>query len=194
MSLERAAAADLPDGAAGSLLERWREPHRDYHGEGHLRAGLRALAELGGTRLERIAFWCHDAVHTNTTPDDELASAEVARELLGAALEPAELEEVRRLILVTIDHAPEPGDAPGARVSDADLVGLASDWPAYLDNIRGIRVELPMLDESQWRARRRAMVERLLDREPLFRTAHGRARWEARARRNLRWELALAAQ
>ncbi|WP_197511770.1 hypothetical protein [Tessaracoccus coleopterorum] len=39
-----------------------------------------------GGPLERIAFWFHDAVHTSTSPADELASAELARELLGGTL------------------------------------------------------------------------------------------------------------
>lgn len=180
---------ELPAGIINVLLERWREPHRDYHGEPHLRAGLDALEQLGGTRLERIAFWCHDAVHTNTTPDDELASVSVARELLAQTLPESELEEVCRLILVTIDHAPEPGDASGARIADADLVGLGYDWPEYAANIAGIRAELPRLTDEQWRERRLATATMLLRHEPLFHTEFGHSHWEPRARENLRREL-----
>lgn len=185
---------ELPAATVDALLKRWREPHRDYHGETHLRSGLRALEELGGTRLERIAFWCHDAVHTNTTPDDELASVEVARELLSELLPASELEEVCRLILVTIDHTPERGDASGARIADADLVGLGYDWAGYRANIAGIRVELPRLTDEEWRERRLATVTMLQRHEPLFHTEYGRSRWEPRTRENLARELAELSQ
>ncbi|MDJ1371912.1 HD domain-containing protein [Gulosibacter molinativorax] len=183
-------ATGLPQAAIEALLTRWREPHRNYHGETHLTSGLEALERLGGTRLERIAFWCHDAVHTNTSPDDELASVEVTREVLGELLPASELEEVCRLILVTIHHTPEPGDASGARIADADLVGLGYDWEGYRANIAGIRVEPPQLTEREWRERRIASASALLRHDPLFHTDLGHREWEPQARENLARELA----
>lgn len=181
----------LPDDVATALLARWREPHRRYHGESHLRHGLDALGVLGATALERVAFWCHDAVHTNTTPDDELASAAVARELLAPHLAPEELAEVERLVLVTVHHQPEPGDDAGARISDADLAGLASDWDGYLRNVEGIRAELPALTDAAWREGRGAFLDGFLANERLFHTELGRMQWEPAARANLRRELQL---
>lgn len=186
----QAQSLGLPRPVLESLLHRWREPHRDYHGVPHLLSGLTALEQLGGTRLERIAFWCHDAVHSNTTPDDELASVAVARELLEGLLTASELEEICRLILVTIHHAPEIGDASGARIADADLVGLASDWAGYCANIEGIRVELPGLTDVLWREHRLRMVTMLLRHEPLFHTEFGQQHWQVQARENLARELA----
>jgi predicted metal-dependent HD superfamily phosphohydrolase len=171
------------------LLEMWQEPHRDYHGMSHLESGLAALDTLGGTQLEKIAFWCHDAVHTNTSPDDEHASVDIAEQLLWGNLTDSELDEVTRLILITINHRPDAQDAAGARVSDADLVGLALDWDAYEENIEGIRVELPELSGRAWRARRRKQVEGLVARPQLFFTDYGREHWEDRARVNLLREL-----
>jgi predicted metal-dependent HD superfamily phosphohydrolase len=181
--------AGLPDSVQQRLLEMWQEPHRDYHGVSHLAAGLAALDELGGTQLEKIAFWCHDAVHTNTSPADEHASVDVAEQLLWGNLTDTELDEVTRLILVTIAHQPAPDDLAGARVSDADLVGLAADWDTYEANIEGIRVELPELTGREWRARRRAPLEGLAARPRLFFTEYGAAHWEDPARVNLLREL-----
>lgn len=181
--------AGLPDSVQQRLLEMWQEPHRDYHGVTHLESGLAALDTLGGTQLEKIAFWCHDAVHTNTSPDDEHASVDIAEQLLWGNLTDSELDEVTRLILITINHRPDAQDAAGARVSDADLVGLALDWDAYEENIEGIRVELPELSGRAWRARRRKQVEGLVGRPQLFFTDYGRERWEDRARVNLLREL-----
>lgn len=181
--------AGLPDTVQHRLLEMWQEPHRDYHGMSHLESGLAALDLLDGSQLEKIAFWCHDAVHTNTSPDDEHASVDVAEQLLWGNLTDTELDEVTRLILITIEHRPDAGDAAGARVSDADLVGLALDWDAYEANIEGIRVELPELSGREWRARRRRQVEVLVGRPQLFFTDYGREHWEDRARVNLLREL-----
>ena len=180
---------DLPDMVRRRLLERWHEPHRRYHGVGHLRFGLDALTQLGAQRLERIAYWCHDAVHTNTSPSDEHASVDIAEELLWGRISDAELEEVTRLILVTIHHSPRSGDAAGARISDADLAGLAADWPDYLENAAGIRAELPQLSEASWRERRSVQLQSLVSRERIFHTEYGFARWEDRARVNMLREL-----
>ncbi|WP_282826432.1 HD domain-containing protein [Gulosibacter sediminis] len=181
--------AGLPDSVQQRLLEMWQEPHRDYHGVTHLESGLAALDTLGGTQLEKIAFWCHDAVHTNTSPDDKHASVDIAEQLLWGNLTDGELDEVTRLILITINHWPDAHDAAGARVSDADLVGLALDWDAYEEKIEGIRVELPELSGRAWRARRRKQVDDLVGRPQLFFTDYGRDHWEDRARVNLLREL-----
>ena len=107
--------AGLPDSVQQRLLEMWQEPHRDYHGMGHPESGLAALETLGGRQLEKIAFWCHDAVHTNTSPADEHASVDIAEQLLWGNLTDGELDEVTRLILITIDHKPDAHDESGAR-------------------------------------------------------------------------------
>lgn len=148
------------------------------------------LAELGASRLELIAFWCHDAVHTNTSPDDEMASARVARRLLTGVLTPGELDEVVRLILLTATHDPAPGDDAGARLSDADMRALARDWKTYRSASRAIRDELPQLSDEEFRAGRVRFLAGLLDQEYIFHTGHGRTHWEAPARENLRRELA----
>lgn len=180
----------LPEEVAAELLARWREPHRRYHGVSHLTDGLEALDLLGAGDLERLAYWCHDAVHTNTSPQDELASAEEARALLAPHLPPTEVDEVCRLVLITISHAPMDGDQRAARVADADLHGLGLTWERYLANVQAIRAELPGLTPEEWWARRRAFAERMLARPRIFATELGRERWERSARANLERELA----
>lgn len=182
--------AGLPEHVQDELLRRWREPHRRYHGHNHLVYGLMTLAELGANRLELIAFWCHDAVHTNTSPDDEIASARVARRLLADVLDPRELDEVVRLILLTATHDPAPGDDAGARLSDADMSALARDWKTYRCAARAIRDELPQLSDEEFRVGRIRFLAGLLAQEHIFHTGHGRTHWEASARENLRRELA----
>ncbi|GAA4891275.1 hypothetical protein GCM10025789_05100 [Tessaracoccus lubricantis] len=180
----------LPAGVAAELLARWQEPHRRYHGVTHLDDGLAVLEQLGGGDLEKIAYWCHDAVHTNSSPTDELASAEVARALLAPHLTPGEVDEVCRLVLVTVSHLPAPEDERGARVADADLHGLGLPWDAYVANLAAIRAELPGLSDAGWRERRQAFAARMLQRPHIFATEVGRQRWEVTARDNLEREVA----
>ena len=178
----------LPDHVVAELLARWAEPHRRYHGHSHLQDGLAALDLLQAGRLERVAFWFHDAVHHNSSPHDELASAALARELLRD-LPAAEVDEVCRLILVTVDHAPHPEDEAGGRMADADLHGLGLSWARYCANVAAIRAELPELGPAGWVERRRQFLARMLTRGSVFHTPTGLALWERQARGNLRGEL-----
>lgn len=180
----------LQDDVASELLRRWAEPHRHYHGTSHLVHGLAALEVLGGARLERIAFWFHDAVHSNSTPQDEEASATLVANLLADRESPADILEIQRLVMLTAGHHTAAGDAAGQRVCDADLSALGADEATYRQNVDGIRAELPHLDDAQWVVGRRAFLTRFLERDHFFATDVARQRWEAAARRNLRTELA----
>lgn len=189
LDLGRSWAELLPgqDALGAELLARWSEPHRRYHDTSHLAGALEALAQVGGVaRPERLAIWFHDAVHTGRPGADERASAALAGErLLHAGLPRHEVAEVSRLVLVTVHHSPAPHDAPGARVSDADLAVLGSAPDAYAASVAALRAEAPAVPEAVWHDARLARLAELLAAEPLFHTTTGRHRWLARARANL---------
>ena len=169
------------------LLRRWSEPHRYYHGTEHLHEALIALATLGSeAATEPLAIWYHDAVHTGLPGTDEQRSAELAAaDLSAAGLAEPMVAEVVRLVLVTIDHSPDPADLPGSRVSDSDLAILAADPPRYRRSVAALRAESPGLTDAAWQIARIARLESLLDAPRLFHTPFGRARWEHPARENL---------
>ena len=73
---------------------------------------------------------------------------------------------------------------------DADLAVLGSDPAAYQAYVTGVRREYGHVDESAWRVGRGAVLRGLVERAPLYATAAGRRRWEARARANVAAELA----
>lgn len=174
-----------PAGLGRRLLDCWMQPYRAYHGIGHLTAALDALAVLGGERLESVAVWFHDAVWTlPSDPDharDERRSADLAREWLAGALPGQDVDEVARLVMVTISHSPAPGDDAGARVSDADLVLLAADWDHYLRSVAGLRVESRLAGPA-WAAARRPQIDELLGRRRIYSLVGS---WEDAARTNL---------
>lgn len=169
------------------LMARWSEPHRHYHDVGHLSDALAALDFLGpASRSEEIALWFHDAVHTSSPGHDEQLSAMLAaQELAAVGIEAAEVSEVVRLVLVTIDHSPAAGDGAGARVSDADLAILGTGPDRYRASVQALRREAAGMDEATWRTARRAALAAFAATRPLFHTPRGHSTWEGPARANL---------
>lgn len=179
------------------LVERHQAPGRHHHVFAHASAVVDAVLALHGTgdawAPTVLAAWFHDAVYDPTAPAgaNEGASAVLARralESMGATL--TATGEVCRLICLTTDHDPRPGDRTGALITDADLSVLAStdvDYDAYA---AAVRAEYAHLDDAAWCTGRRAALRSFLDRPAIFRTIAGRERWEARARINISSELA----
>jgi len=185
------------DGAGADLRDRWAEPHRHHHTPAHLAAVLatvdEAAAHADDPDAVRLAAWFHDAVYDPhaTGAENEAASAGLAVAVLSLLGVPAErIQRVRRLVLLTAGHAPEPGDRDGELLCDADLAvlaGPAADYDAYA---AAIRREYAYVDDAAFRAGRAAVLRHLLDLPALYRVPALAARWEAPARANLRRELA----
>ena len=173
------------------LLEKWTEPHRRYHDLRHLHECLDALDGLGGGRPERLAAWFHDVVYDGVPVQDEKRSAELSRaRLTGLGCAPELIHEVERLVLLTIEHDPSPGDAAGEILSDADLAILGATPQRYRESVADIRWEYARFDEEQWRVGRAQVLRSFLARPRIYRTELGHARWEESARANIGRELA----
>lgn len=179
------------------LVARHRGPGRHHHVLAHTSSvvdvvlGLHSAGDDWACTV--LAAWFHDAVHDPTAPPgaNEGASAVLAGwalRSLGATL--SATGEVCRLVCLTADHDPAPGDRNGALLSDADLAVLAAQEADYGAYVAGVRAEYAHLDDATWRTGRRAVLLGFLDRPAIFRTAAGRERWEARARSNISAELA----
>jgi predicted metal-dependent HD superfamily phosphohydrolase len=177
------------------LLDRWGEEHRRYHGRTHLLAVLEALDLLcdpaDPPRTVRLAAWFHDAVYRGAAGQDEEDSARLAEERLAhAGLPAAEIEEVARLVRLTSDHRPEPGDDDGALLCDADLSVLGGEPEPYARYVAAVREDYAHIGDADFAAGRAAVVRRLLDLDPLFHSERAQELWLDAARRNLRGELA----
>ncbi len=181
-------------GVGAALLGRWAEQHRGYHDLAHLDEVLARVgtleAEAGDADTVRLAAWFHDAVYDPTAQDNEDRSADLATTTLsGLDLAPGRVAEVARLVRLTATHGVGPGDGDGAVLCDADLAVLASDGLRYTSYVEGVRREYAHLDDATFAAGRAKVLTRLLDRPALFRTVHGHATWEQRARANVAAEL-----
>lgn len=174
-----------------ALARAWAEPHRAYHDTRHLvdcLAQLDAAPKNGAAdrALVEAALWFHDAVYDPRADDNEARSAEWARRSLTEAGVPARrAAEVGRLVLLT-RHDPPPADPAGILLCDVDLSILGRDAETFDEFERGIRREYAWVPEPEYRAERSRILAALLRRDPLFRTAYFRSRFEPAARANLR--------
>lgn len=174
------------------LLARWAEPHRRYHTLDHLRAVLDAITPLAALADDpaavRLAAWFHDAVYDGRPGLDEERSAQLAQAALPrCGVGPARVAETARLVRLTAAHSPEPGDANGSVLCDADLAVLAAPgYPAYT---RAIREEYAHVPDDLFRAGRGAVLRALLAQPRLYRTPRAHDLWEAAARANMTAEL-----
>lgn len=177
------------------LLDRWSEDHRRYHGCTHLLAVLEALDLLTDPadppRTVLLAAWFHDAVYRGVAGQDEEESARLAEErLAGAGVPASEVEEVARLVRLTSDHRPEPGDDDGALLCDADLSVLGGEPEPYARYVTAVREDYAHIGDADFAAGRAAVVRHLLELDPLFHSDRARELWLVAARRNLQGELA----
>jgi predicted metal-dependent HD superfamily phosphohydrolase len=178
-----------------ALVSAWSEPHRHYHGLAHLAAVLGLVGELAGGAADpaavALAAWYHDAVYDPERDDNEQVSAERARAGLRGLVPDERVDEVARLVLLTAGHSPEPGDANGAVLCDADLAVLAGPPDAYAAYASAVREEYGHLSDEEFTAGRIAVLEHLLALPLLYRLPAVADVWTPRARANLTAELTL---
>jgi len=187
--------ADPGAAAVGrELLAAWSEPHRRYHGVSHLRDILAHVEELAGFADEadavRLAAWYHDSVYAGLPDDEERSARRAEDDLSGLGLQPQLIDEVARLVRMTITHDPAPGDHNGEVLSDADLASLAVPRERYVLNTAAIRAEYAHIPDQVFRKGRLQVLVGLLEGQGVFRTEQARQQWEGAAQGNLRAELA----
>ncbi len=175
------------------LLMCWTEPHRRYHDIEHLRGVLDAVDALEHLAADpdavRLAAWYHDAVYAGQSDDEENSARKAEQELHALGVDGRLVAEVARLVRMTVEHNPAPGDRNAEVLSDADLAVLAVSPDEYRRNSANVRAEYAHVPADAFRAGRARVVESLLAAPKLYRTVIARERWEAPARANLAAEL-----
>jgi predicted metal-dependent HD superfamily phosphohydrolase len=178
-----------------AVVGAWSEPHRRYHDLTHLAAVLGLIDELAPAAADvaavRLAAWYHDVAYDPQRGDNEEVSAARARIGLLGLVDDATIAEVARLVLLTAGHDPEPDDANGAVLCDADLAVLASPPAGYAAYASAVRQEYGHLPDEVFIAGRIAVLEHLLALPALYRLPAVAEEWTPRARANLTAELAL---
>jgi predicted metal-dependent HD superfamily phosphohydrolase len=174
---------------ASELLTRWAEPVRTYHSLRHLDDCLQQLdaapTDGADSDLAEAALWYHDAVYDPRRGDNEVRSADLAREQLTTlGVVPDRVARVASLVLLTRHHE-RPEDAAGRLVCDIDLSILGRPAEEFERYDREIRAEYRWVPEAHYRHERAAVLRGFLGRNPLYLTPYFRDRYEQPARTNL---------
>lgn len=123
-------------------------------------------------------------------PDNEAASAELARAALSAGGVPEQVQErVGDMILAT-RHSAAPLGRDARLLADIDLSILGADPYRFGIYDRAIRREYHALSDAEYRAGRAAVLRGFLAWPSVFRTERFRDRFEAAARANITAALA----
>jgi len=184
------------------LRASYQKPPRFYHSYDHVSDVLRHYRlveeEVGWQQPCEVyaAILFHDVVYEVGRKDNEKRSAELARAMVAKHLsgEDLDVERVASLIELTARH----GHLRRADVNeeealflDCDMAILGAPTEDFAAFEAGVRAEyLQKLEPDQYRAGRKAFLERLHGAEHIFLSPYFHARLDAAARRNIRAELA----
>lgn len=172
------------------VLALYAEPWRKYHTLQHLHEVLTTLdlAPSGicqHLREVQAGLWFHDAIYELRGSQNELKSAQLAVERLGAAgVPPDALQRISDLILAT-RHTAVPQDNDACVLVDIDLSILGAPRERFEEYERQIRAEYSFVPGPLFRMKRSEILKGFLDRPSIFSTEHFRSALEARARENL---------
>lgn len=169
------------------VLNAYCQPTRHYHTSEHLEEVLGWVPQLPLPQEDRcllqLALFYHDAVYNSRRHDNELLSAQWARQELQF-LGVERVEAVADLIMDTL-HQKLPRSPLGCWMVDVDLAILGSDWERVLRYHQDVRREYSWVPWFFYRFQRRKVLRAFLARSQLYHTAYFRDRLEVQARANL---------
>jgi predicted metal-dependent HD superfamily phosphohydrolase len=137
-----------------------------------------------------LAICYHDVIYDTHASDNERRSADYARDVLKAAgANESDCAVIARLILATT-HRNTPEAEDEKVLVDIDLAILGGPQTDYDHYVRAVRQEYAWVSDQDFRKGRSAFLRTMLARATVFSTPRLGARFEERARSNLRHELA----
>ncbi|HUP87523.1 MAG TPA: hypothetical protein VM143_17860 [Acidimicrobiales bacterium] len=171
------------DEAFDDVVAHYAEPHRAYHTMHHVEHVLATVDEIGQGHDPAVvlAAILHDVIYAPERDDNEERSADYARRVLVGH---DAVERVAMLIEATKSHDGAEGDEGLDALLDADLSTFADDNEGRNGDL--IRREYAGVPVEAFRAGRMRILQDFLEREPLYRTALMRTRYEAAAKANIR--------
>lgn len=177
------------------LIEAYAEPHRRYHGLGHIAFLLDEIARhetlLDDIEIVSFAAWYHDAIYDPQAKDNEARSAAWAVEDLNRlGFDPHRTRAVDAMILKTMSHQAGDASPDEALFLDMDFAILGAPSTVYATYADNIRAEYAFVPEDAFRKGRGAFLTSVLAQPRMFRTDIYEAERGAQARANIAWEIA----
>ncbi|MFA6535814.1 MAG: pantetheine-phosphate adenylyltransferase [Candidatus Paceibacterota bacterium] len=178
------------------LVARYGETHRAYHTLEHIVSMLDELREvctlLSAPSDVNLAVWYHDVVYEPPSKDHPVIADNEARSAYRAELDLQKLgltkntiEHVKELIMATT-HTEMAPDLDAQYLVDLDLAILGKSAKKFDRYDRGIANEYSWLPIQDFRRGRADVMEKFLNRKPLYLTKFFQDRYEATAKENLR--------
>jgi predicted metal-dependent HD superfamily phosphohydrolase len=193
---------ELPEAQWQALRAAYATPPRAYHNFDHVQEVLRHYDEVAagpGWRQPRevyLAVLYHDAIYEPGQRDNEARSAALAREHIARWLGDTgiDADRVAELIELTARHGTLQSDAFAGDAAedtrlflDCDMAILGAEPGVFDAYDRGIAAEYRgHVPGWLFRTNRRRFLKGLLARERIFLSDDFHARYDARARNNLR--------
>jgi predicted metal-dependent HD superfamily phosphohydrolase len=163
---------------------------RKYHSLRHISFCLSTLDQfrhqVENPELVEYALWLHDVMYDTKRSDNELLSAELARQWM--AHDPAFGEQAYQMVLSTA-HPSKPATADARFMVSVDLAVLALPRDVYALYARDIRQEYHWVPDAAYKVGRGKVLNDFLNLPHIFHTPGFIDLWEGDARRNIKWEL-----
>lgn len=171
------------------LMACYNEGHRHYHTVQHLEECFEVLGHalhLATHPSEvEIALWFHDAIYDTHKSDNELRSAEWARDSASSfGVHPEISKRIYDFIMFT-RHTVEPIGIDAQVLIDVDLAILGAQPDRFQEYERQIRKEYEWVPEPLFRLKRAEVLQNFLSRPHIYSTEPFRHHFESQARRNI---------
>ena len=182
-----------PEPLFKELRTSYGEPHRRYHTGTHIDHCLAQL-DLGREVIKEhsdaieLAIWFHDVEYHPGASDNEIKSADRFREIATGVMPPALIDQVYRLIIITI-HSKLPEADDEKYIVDIDLSGFGLPWEEFFLDSQNVRKEFPDLSDQEFARKNGKFIEHLLARPSIYFTDFYRDRYEETARSNMEKQL-----
>ena len=175
------------------LASRYAEPHRFYHTSQHLEECFERWSDLREQAHHpaevEVALWFHDAVYDTHSDSNESRSADLALDAtLSLGVGVVSAQRIYELIMIT-RHATMPVGQDAQLIVDVDLAILGAESTRFVEYEHQVRKEYAWVPENVFRERRANVLRGFLKRPYTFSTDLFRARYERRARENIRQSL-----
>jgi predicted metal-dependent HD superfamily phosphohydrolase len=177
-----------------TLAARYEEPHRHYHvldHIGHCFSVFDAFRHLAhNPNALEVAIFYHDIVYDIGVParqNEERSALYLVSCMMAWNLYRHDFYDSMSAVLATThDHTPSTND--NKLIVDIDLAGLGAPWPIFLQNNMKVREEYKHIPEDKFREGNGKILQRFLERTPLYFFPEIEEVYGAQAKENLnRW-------
>ncbi len=175
------------------ILVKYSSVDRYYHDLKHLDRMFQSLSQIKDQIIDWpsvvLSVMYHDIIYDPTRRDNEEASAEHAKHILGLIkCDEETINKVVSFIIATKNH----GDilnTDGDFFLDADLAILGVSNEEYEEYSKNIRLEYSMFDDEQYKEGRISVLNSILASPRIYKTKYFFDNFEAKARLNLSNEI-----